>query len=136
MSDIGKSLSISWSELACKDDVKTPYPASFICDGRVIELIVMFERIRLYFGGKPIIINSAYRTVSHNKKVGGSPKSMHLEGRALDIQPPEGTTVTAFYNELRHNADWIGIRGLGKYKTFVHVDIRNVKELVTWDLSK
>lgn len=96
----------------------------------------MFERIRQYFGNKKIIINSAYRTVAYNKKVGGSPKSQHIEGRALDLRPPKGTTVTAFYNELKHNADWIGIGGIGKYKTFVHVDTRHAEELVTWDLSK
>lgn len=130
MSDIGKSLHISWGELSCKDG--TPYPIEFIKDGRVIELVVMFERIRALVGG-PLIINSAYRTVTYNRKVGGSPKSQHLFGKALDIQPPKNMSVALFHAALRTNVQELGIRGLGKYKTFVHCDIRDSKELVTWE---
>lgn len=131
---IGKSLHINWTELACKDG--TPYPAKFVSDGRVIELIVMFERIRQHFGSKPLVINSAYRTKAYNKSIGGAPDSQHLHGKALDLQPPKRVSVTTFYEELKQNASWMGIRGLGKYKTFCHVDIRDTNELVIWDLSK
>jgi uncharacterized protein YcbK (DUF882 family) len=134
MSDIGKSLTVSWKELGCREG--TPYPVSFIRDGRVIELVVMFEKIRQHFGSKPIIINSAYRTKAYNKSVGGSPNSQHMFGRALDIQPPKGVNINTFHAELLLNAKWMGIRGLGKYKTFCHVDLRDVKELVTWDMTK
>jgi len=136
---IGKSLHINWDELACKDGanhtVGTPYPIGFINDGRVIELVVMFERIRQHFGSRPITINSAYRTKAYNKKIGGAPNSQHLHGKALDLQPPSGMDVTAFFNELKLNSHWMGFRGLGKYKTFVHCDIRDSKELIIWDLS-
>lgn len=130
---IGKSLHINWNDLRCKDG--TPYPIEFIKDGRVIELVVMFERIRQHFGSKPIIINSAYRTPAYNKKVGGAPGSQHLLGKALDIQPPKGVRVKDFYLELFNNADWMGIKGLGRYATFCHVDIRDTGKIVTWDLS-
>lgn len=132
---IGTSLHISWKELACKDEGKTPYPSQFVCDGRLIELIVVFERIRQHFGSKSITINSAYRTVQYNKKVGGSPKSQHLLGRALDLQPPGNMPVRGFYNELQDNAAWLGIKGLGRYKTFVHIDIRKSDKLITWNKS-
>lgn len=126
---IGKSLHITWDELACNDG--TPYPAEFVADGRVIELIVLFERIRALFN-RPIIINSAYRTIKYNKKVKGSPNSQHLYGKALDLQPPTNVTVEQFYNTLFNNYLTLGIRGLGKYPTFVHVDIRDSDKLVTW----
>lgn len=35
--------------------------------------------------GKPIIINSAYRSPEVNKAVGGHPRSRHMEGTACDI---------------------------------------------------
>ena len=130
---IGKSLHITWEELACKDG--TPYPSKYVADGRVIELIVMFERIRKHFGDYSIIINSAYRTIAYNKKVGGTLASQHLFGKALDLQPPKDISVRTFYLELFQNANWMGIRGLGRYKTFCHVDIRDTTELITWDLS-
>ncbi len=126
---VGKSLHIDYEELRCKDG--TPYPSGFICDGRIIELIVMFEKIRALHN-KPIIINSAYRTPKYNKYVGGSPNSQHLLGKALDIQPPSGITVEHFYALLKLKHKELGIRGLGKYPTFIHCDIRNSDELVTW----
>lgn len=130
MSDIGKGLHISWSELACKDG--TPYPVKLITDGTLIELIVMFERIR-FVVNEPLIINSAYRTASWNKKVGGSPRSQHLLGKALDIRPPKNVSAALFYELLKERHKEFGIRGLGKYKDFVHCDIRDSKELVTWE---
>lgn len=126
---IGRSLHIEWSELACKDG--TPYPVEFVADGRLIELIVMFERIRQIWG-RPIVINSAYRTVNWNKQVGGSPHSQHLLGKALDLQPPKDVTVEEFHSMLLIRHEELGIRGLGKYSAFCHCDIRDSKTLVEW----
>lgn len=128
---VGPSLHITWEELACKDGV--PYLSRAISDGTLTELVVVFERIRRYFDNRPLIINSAYRTPSYNKKVGGSPNSQHMLGRALDIQPPKDMTSAAFFIALKNNHKWMGIRGLGKYPTFVHVDIRKSDELITWE---
>ncbi len=129
MTKVGKSLNIHWEELACKDG--TPYPVNFITDGRVIELVVMFERIRDIWD-LPIGILSAYRTEKHNKSVGGAKNSMHLEGKALDLKPPKGVSIGSFYSVIRAKADVFGVRGLGRYNTFVHVDIRPTDRLVTW----
>lgn len=126
---IGKSLHITWDELACKDG--TLYPSLFVLDGRMTELVVMFERIRAIWDS-PIIINSAYRTESYNKFVGGAVNSQHLLGKALDLQPPADITVVDFYNTLKSQYKKLGIKGLGRYKTFCHVDIRDSIELVTW----
>ena len=35
--------------------------------------------------GKPLIVRSAYRTPEHNRRVGGAPRSKHMEGMAFDI---------------------------------------------------
>lgn len=40
------------------------------------------------FIGKPIIINSAFRSPAVNKAVGGATRSAHLECRAADIRCP------------------------------------------------
>jgi len=116
--------------LACKDG--TPYPDEFKLDGRVFQLAAVFEDIRRVCGNKPIRINSAYRSPAHNKKIGGARNSQHLHGRALDLVPPKGMSVDKFYEIIRLNADDFGIRGLGKYKTFVHIDIRPADKLVVW----
>lgn len=128
--DKGPSPHLSWRELACHDG--TPYPNEFIRSGRVFELSAMFEEIRSLCENHPIRILSAYRTPNWNAKVGGATFSQHIEGRALDLVPPEGLTLEQFYTLIRANTKEFGIRGLGKYKTFVHVDIRPSSHLATW----
>ena len=128
--DKGPSLHLSWKELACKDG--TPYPDEYIGNGRVFQLAAMFEEIRIACGNHPITVISAYRTPNWNKKVGGAKFSQHIEGRALDLLPPEGYTLEQFYTLIKANTREWGIRGLGKYKTFVHVDIRPTTKLITW----
>lgn len=126
----GPSPHLTWKELSCKDG--TAYPEKFVKDGRVFKLAQMFESIRLLAGEYPITIDSAYRTPAHNRKIGGARNSQHVEGRALDLRPPKTWNVNSFYELIRRNAKNLGIHGLGKYKTFVHVDIRPTKTLAVW----
>ena len=59
-------------------------------DGRVVfdkmqpEFLALLDQCR-QDSGVPFIINSCYRSPAKNKRVGGSPNSMHLFGRAVDI---------------------------------------------------
>lgn len=125
----GPSQHLTWKELACKDG--TPYPDKFILDGRIFKLAAVFEDIR-HLWGKPITILSAYRSPTHNKKVGGARNSQHMQGRALDLAPPKGVKIGDFYETIKNNADKFGITGIGKYKTFVHVDVRPTDKLIVW----
>jgi len=38
------------------------------------------------------IVTSGYRSLEHNRAVGGMPRSYHLQGRALDVQRRPGVT--------------------------------------------
>lgn len=42
------------------------------------------DKLRHEFG-LPMVLSSSYRSPSYNDVVGGKPKSMHLKGRAVDI---------------------------------------------------
>ena len=71
--------------------------------------------------GMPIIVNSGYRCASHNRNVGGSPTSQHLEGKAADILVKGGFVSP---KKLAAMAEKYGFGGIGIYDTFIHVDTR------------
>lgn len=78
---------------------------------------------------KGIRINSGYRCAAHNKKVRGSKNSQHMLGKAADVVgllkdgevPPQEVWEAA---RLVHH---FVLGGIGRYKTFVHVDVRGKK---------
>lgn len=126
MSSRGPSKHLSWKELACKDG--TPYPEEWR-GGRAKVLATLFEEIRYECNDKPIKVTSAFRTRDWNELIGGARKSQHKLGRALDLIPPRGMSVGEFYRIIKRVHDKGGI---GKYKGFVHVDIRDADRLVAW----
>lgn len=87
------------------------------------ELVKVLQKIRNHFG-KAVTINSAYRTPSYNKKIGGATSSQHMYGTAADIRI-NGITpkAVADYAETL----LLGTGGIGRYSTFTHVDVRNKK---------
>lgn len=76
------------------------------------------QAIRDHFG-KPVLINSAYRTESYNKKVGGAKNSYHMKGMAFDIRI-SGVDL----DTICKYAQSIGVLGIIRYNTFVHIDAR------------
>ena len=82
------------------------------------DLIILLQQIRNHFNA-PVIINSGYRCKAHNKAVGGAAVSQHLKGKAADIVV-KGVAA----NKVARYCDEIGVKGLGYYLTFTHVDTR------------
>lgn len=74
--------------------------------------------------GRPVYINSGYRTPQHNEEVGGARYSYHQYGMAADIRA-EGITPGELYKYLDEMLDGWG--GLELHDTFVHVDVRDGK---------
>ncbi len=66
----------------------------------------IFEPLRMYVGG-PIKINSFYRSPELNKAIGGSSKSQHCHGQAMDIDDTFGRATNAeMFNFIRENLDY------------------------------
>lgn len=102
-------------EFKCKDGTDP----IFISEG----LIWLLQEIRTHFG-RPLHINSAYRTPPHNQKEGGAKYSQHLYGKAADIRV-EGVSPKEVYeyaDSLMPNRG-----GVIRYSNFVHVDDRDSK---------
>ena len=92
------------------------------------ELLNMLDVARKNYG-KPIKINSGYRTANHNKKVGGKSGSSHLKGLAADISCNNSVDRFKIEGILRE----VGFNRLGVASTFIHVDMdKNKSPNVMW----
>lgn len=81
-------------------------PSTYIRQNMELIAEKIFEPLREHVGG-PIKINSFYRSQELNKAIGGSVKSQHCEGRAIDIDDTYGYMSNAdMYNYIKNNLDY------------------------------
>jgi uncharacterized protein YcbK (DUF882 family) len=133
------------SELSCKCGCEFRWP--------VPRLIYTLNSIRESLGRK-VIVNSGCRCTEHNVKMGGvadasgkrirgalggAKDSNHTHGTAADIRCP-GVSANDLWIHVRAlwaNGELPYLAGLGKYKTFIHVDVAPVVKdrLREWEES-
>ena len=66
----------------------------------------VFEPLRAYVGG-PIKINSFFRSPELNKTIGGSGKSQHCHGQAIDLDDTFGRATNAeMFEFIKQNLDF------------------------------
>ena len=83
--------------------------------------------------GRPLRVNSGYRTPAHNARIGGVPNSAHTKGLAADLH-------AANYQEQRELVAALRAAGfvrIGQYITprgnrFVHVDSDHTRRQSPW----
>jgi hypothetical protein len=82
------------------------------------EALRKLDRLREDLGA-PMILNSAYRSPSHNKAVGGAKNSLHMRGIAFDVRM-DNHDPAAFESAARA----AGFTGFGYYPNqgFMHID--------------
>jgi len=112
-------------------------PDAHFLDDNVIEALQYIRDL----SGKPIRVTSTYRTPTYNTLIGGSSTSQHLVGRAIDFHWLQDNDVelqrfkAEFLktdSQLRQNLFDMGVRGIGFYETFLHIDTRPTDEWSTW----
>ena len=92
------------------------------------KVLEMLEEARKRFG-QPIHINSGFRSIKHNKKVGRKKSSSHLTGWAVDIHC--NSSRDRF--ELMKCLMKVGFNRIGVGNTFIHVDSGGEKPIdVIW----
>jgi peptidoglycan hydrolase-like protein with peptidoglycan-binding domain len=115
-SDIKLSENFSVYEFACKGNgccTETP-----IDD----QLVTYLQMIRDHFGAK-VEVSCGHRCEIHNAEVpNAATRSRHIYGLAADIHL-EGVDPI----EVARYAETIGVKGIGHYDTFVHIDTRTEK---------
>ena len=109
-----------------KDILRWPNfsPAEIACRGTGAILIHedaldRLQALRIHLG-KPLIVNSAYRSPEHNARVRGAKHSKHLEGTAFDISMANHDPAS-FEKAAREE----GFLGFGSYPRsgFMHIDL-------------
>ena len=78
------------------------------------------------WAGAPVNINSGFRTAAHNRAVGGSANSLHMQGRAWDIAVTGRTPLQVAQFAEREGAR-LGVNGIVLYNNFVHLDTRDTR---------
>ena len=92
------------------------------------DLLDMIDRARALYG-KPIVVNSGFRTKDHNKKVGGVSSSSHLKGLAIDVACVRSKDRFEMLTALLE----VGFNRIGVASTFIHVDVdKNKSQNVIW----
>ncbi len=110
----------SLSEFRCRDGSDVPEE---LMDN--VKLLAENLQVLRDHVGKPIRINSGYRSPSYNRKIGGARKSQHMTAKAADIKIPGMTpkevkdAIVALIKEGKMHSG-----GIGLYTTFTHYDVR------------
>jgi uncharacterized protein YcbK (DUF882 family) len=147
-------------EFACRDG--SPYPVEQRDDedpdgrtwfeSRLVPLCQTLETIREAAGGAPMTIDSGYRTLAYDDRlyrkhvaavgddglVASASSSQHPKGRAADVTHATLSPSALFDLILRlyEQGQLPHLGGVGRYPTFVHVDVRprtnTGKHLAIW----
>ena len=121
MAKITKNFSLE--EFKCKDGSDIPNDVI----PNIIELANNLQVLRDAIG-KPITINSGYRSPKYNAKIGGVKNSQHVKGKASDLRVAGVTPKElALIIEGLIEQGKMKQGGIGVYPTFTHYDIRGVK---------
>lgn len=91
------------------------------------ELAQNLDVLRDYIG-KPIHINSGYRSPAQNAACDGASQSKHMLGQAADIHVL-GMTPNQVKNSIEYLISIGKMKqgGLGFYSTWIHYDVRGTK---------
>ncbi|MBA43607.1 MAG: peptidase M15 [Magnetococcales bacterium] len=75
---------------------------------------------------KPMLITSGLRTPEYNKKIGGAPASMHVQGKAADILVSGADAYELLGLALTVGFKGVGISQKGPHNSrFIHLDLRD-----------
>ena len=99
-----------YEEFASPD---VPHSGNYMDD----DFLTMLDNAR-ELAGIPFKINSGYRTIEHNDKVGGKQNSSHIVGKAVDISIRNSRERWIILDALMQ----VGFNRFGLANTFIHVD--------------
>lgn len=102
------------------------------CGGEIVltaRLIGALEHLRELVG-RPILVNSGFRCLKYNRKIGSKDTSQHVLGTAADIVTNNRVSRRMYpmtpWDVRKHalKVPAFNQGGIGIYNTFLHVDVR------------
>ena len=92
----------------------------------LVRLAAFLEQVKEVLGGKPIMINSAFRSEEVNKAVGSTDKSQHRRGCAADIRvpgmTPDEVVQAIMASDLKYD------QCIREFDRWTHLSIPNVED--------
>ena len=92
----------------------------------LVRLAEFLEKVKEVLGGKPIIVNSAFRSAEVNRAVKSSDKSQHRHGCACDFRVPGMTpdeVVKAIVaSDLKYD------QCIREFNSWIHISIPNTED--------
>ena len=92
----------------------------------LVRLAAFLEQVKEVLGGKPIIINSAFRSAEVNKAVGSTDKSQHRHGCAADIRVPGMTPDEVVTAIIASGLPYDQV--IREFDRWTHVSIPNIED--------
>lgn len=92
----------------------------------LVRLAAFLEQIKEVLGGKPIMINSAFRSADVNRAVGSTDKSQHRHGCAADLRVPGMTPDEVVSAIIASGLPYD--QCIREFDRWTHVSIPNVED--------
>ncbi len=117
------SENFTWSEMERSDTARRMNIDNTVPEGPARHAVVLLvtrvlQPLRTAWG-RPLVINSGYRSPELNAAVGGVPDSQHVRGEAADIAAPDPLLLAQTVVRNRLPFDQMIL-----YSTFVHISHR------------
>jgi putative chitinase len=90
-------------------------------------LAVFLEQVKTVLGGKPVMVNSAFRSKAVNDAVGSKDTSQHRIGCAADIRVPGMTPDQVVKAVIAANLGYDQV--IREFDRWTHISVPNTKEM-------
>ena len=92
----------------------------------LVRLAEFMEKVKEVLGGRPIIVNSAFRSAEVNRAVGSSDRSQHRRGTACDFRVPGMTPDQVVRAIIEANLPFD--QCIREFDRWTHVSIPNTED--------
>jgi len=93
----------------------------------IVRLAKFLEQVKTVLGGKPIMVNSAFRSKQVNDAVGSKDSSQHRIGCAADIRVPGMTPDEVVKTVIASGIGYDQI--IREFDRWTHISIPNTKDM-------